>query len=228
MVYGRYYSRRLQKVMLEADDYVLILATFFTFTLCAVGITCMFALVYFVGKGVADSFRETSAEKKFVQSAAGLNTLAKHGTALRSAVEDFAMAALISEQMFLAWMALYGASVALSKVAILLLYVRVFTTSLRRFAVAVWIIGLIVGATGMATVFGSIFQCTPIAYNWDKTLQGRCINKMDLARYTAIPNVITGFAMLILPLPMVWRLKINISQKIALTATFLHGIMLVS
>lgn len=27
MVFGRYYSRRLQKVMLEADDYVLLLAT---------------------------------------------------------------------------------------------------------------------------------------------------------------------------------------------------------
>lgn len=27
MVYGRYYSRRLQKVLLQADDYVLILAT---------------------------------------------------------------------------------------------------------------------------------------------------------------------------------------------------------
>lgn len=27
MVYGRYYSRRLQKVILQADDYVLILAT---------------------------------------------------------------------------------------------------------------------------------------------------------------------------------------------------------
>lgn len=57
MVSGRYYSRRMQKVMLGADDYVLLLATvsrrwrlvmssqansdqLFTFALCAIGITC--------------------------------------------------------------------------------------------------------------------------------------------------------------------------------------------
>lgn len=133
------------------------------------------------------------------------------------------------EQMFIAWTSLYGASVALSKIAILLLYVRVFTTrTLRTFAVAVWIIGSFVGATGIATIFGSIFQCMPIAYNWDKSAQGRCSDKLQFTRFIAIPNVITGFTMLVLPLPMVWRLNVDISQKIALTATFLHGAMSVS
>lgn len=124
-------------------------------------------------------------------------------------------------------MTLYGASVSLSKIAILSLYVRVFTTTSRGFATAVWIIGAFVGATGLVVVCGSIFQCTPIAYNWDKTTQGRCIDKVQFARFMAIPNVITGIGMLILPLPMIRHLNIIFSQKIALTATFLHGIMLV-
>ncbi|KAL8682492.1 MAG: hypothetical protein Q9186_001439 [Xanthomendoza sp. 1 TL-2023] len=102
---------------------------------------------------------------------------------------------------------------------------RVFTTKLRSFTVAVTVIGSLIGATGIATIIGSILQCLPIAYNWDKSTQGRCINEVDFARYTAIPNVVTGFAMLILPLPMAWRLNINVTQKIALTATFLHGII---
>ena len=133
------------------------------------------------------------------------------------------------EQMFIAWTSLYGASVALSKIAILLLYVRVFTTrTSRRFAVAVWIIGLSVGATGIATISGSIFQCMPIAYNWDKSAPGRCMDKLQFTRFMAIPNAVTGLTMLMLPLPMVWRLSVDISQKIALTATFLHGVMSVS
>ncbi|KAI4138787.1 MAG: hypothetical protein L6R39_006608 [Caloplaca ligustica] len=80
-------------------------------------------------------------------------------------------------------------------------------------------------ATGITTIVGSILQCTPIARNWDTTTPGRCLDKLDFARYTAIPNVITGFAMLVLPLPMVWRLNVTFQQKIALTATFLHGII---
>ncbi|KAL8770046.1 MAG: hypothetical protein Q9209_004084 [Squamulea sp. 1 TL-2023] len=120
-------------------------------------------------------------------------------------------------------MSLYGASVALAKIAILLLYVRVFTAELRKFTVGTIVIGCVISATGITTIVGSIFQCTPVAYNWDKTMQGRCINEIVFARYTAIPNVITGLAMLILPLPMVWRLYIEVPQKIALTASFLHG-----
>lgn len=70
------------------------------------------------------------------------------------------------EQIFIAWTTIYGSSIVLSKFAILLLYVRVFTTSSSRaFALAVWIIGCSVGAIGIATIFGSIFQCIPIAYN---------------------------------------------------------------
>ncbi|KAL8934791.1 MAG: hypothetical protein Q9216_005732 [Gyalolechia sp. 2 TL-2023] len=111
------------------------------------------------------------------------------------------------------------------KGAILLLYLRVFTKSNRKFTTAACLIGFVVGATGITMIVGSIFPCTPIAHNWDMKMTGKCINKLDFARYTAIPNVLTGLAMLVLPLPMVWRLNVTIQQKVALTATFLHGVM---
>lgn len=122
-------------------------------------------------------------------------------------------------------MVLYGASVTLSKCAILLLYLRVFTSSVKVFTVATCTIALFVLGTGIATVAGSLLQCKPATLDWNHQASGRCVDPLDFARYIAIPNVISGFAMLILPLPMVWRLNINLQQKIALTATFLHGIM---
>ncbi|KAL9026495.1 MAG: hypothetical protein Q9196_004844, partial [Gyalolechia fulgens] len=192
MVGGRYFSRRVQKVKLEADDFALLLATLFTFALCAIGIT--FPRVARAVNGPDPTGQNSLAEVKLVQAG------------------------------YISWMALYGVSVALSKAAILLLYLRVFTKSDRKFTIEVCVIGFIVGATGITTTVGSIFSCTPIARNWDKNLMGKCINKLDFARYTAIPNVITGLAMLVLPLPMVWRLNIMIQQKVALTATFLHGV----
>ncbi|KAL9581927.1 MAG: hypothetical protein Q9212_003602 [Teloschistes hypoglaucus] len=194
MLFGRGYSRRLQHVMLEADDYVLLLATIFTFALCAIAIA--FPRIAAVG------YQSTIATQQ-----AGVGE-AHH-----------------QQGVFIAWMILYGASVALSKCAILLLYVRVFTTNLRKFTIAVCAIGAVVGVTGITTIVGSIAQCVPISRNWNMAVSGRCIDKVAFARYTAIPNVITGFFMLLLPLPMVWRLNVTVQQKVALTATFLHGIM---
>ena len=126
----------------------------------------------------------------------------------------------------MAWLIIYGLSIALSKCAILLLYIRVFTKSNKRFTFSVYIIGSVVIATGLANTFGAIFQCSPVAYEWNRSISGgKCIDEVTFARYMTIPNVVTGVIMLIMPLPLSWKLNLDISEKIALTATFLHGIM---
>lgn len=129
-------------------------------------------------------------------------------------------------QSFMAWMVVYGFSVMFAKCAILLLYIRVFTTQNRAFAITAYFVGFVIVATGIANAFRSIFQCSPVAYGWDKSIQGGiCMDEVVFARYMAIPNIFTGAVMLIMPIPLVWRLNLSISHKIALTATFLHGIM---
>lgn len=126
----------------------------------------------------------------------------------------------------MAWMIIYGASIALSKCAILLLYIRVFTTSKKSFTITAYAVGFIIIATAIANTFISILQCSPQALAWDKSIQGGvCIDEIAWTRYMAIPNVLTGAIMLIMPLPLVWRLNVPLEAKIALTATFLHGIM---
>lgn len=126
----------------------------------------------------------------------------------------------------MAWLILYGLSIVLSKCAILLLYVRVFTTSNKTFILGVFLVGFIVIATGIANTFVAILQCSPVAYEWNKSIQGgTCINEIAFARYMTIPNVVTGAIMLIMPLPLSWRLNLTVSARIGLMATFLHGIM---
>jgi len=129
-------------------------------------------------------------------------------------------------QSFIAWMIVDGASIALSKCAILLLYIRVFTTCKKAFTITAYLVGLVIIATGMADIFIAILQCSPQSFAWDKSIRGgTCIDEIAWTRYMAIPNVVTGAVMLVMPLPVVWRLNISVSTKIALTATFLHGIM---
>ncbi len=129
-------------------------------------------------------------------------------------------------QGFLAWTALYGLSVAMSKLAILLLYIRIFTTHNNSFYIVSYTVGFVIGVVGIINMLNVVFQCSPINNAWDKSMQhGSCIDELVFARYMAIPNVATGAIMLAMPVPMVWRLKITTQLKIALILTFLHGIM---
>lgn len=74
-------------------------------------------------------------------------------------------------QWFIAWMIVYGLSIAFAKCAILLLYVRVFTTFKKTFTITACIVGFVVILIGLANIFGAIFQCSPRAFAWNKSIK---------------------------------------------------------
>ena len=121
---------------------------------------------------------------------------------------------------------LYGFSIAASKCAILLLYMRIFTSRMRLFRALCYVVGFVIVATCIANTIVAIFSCSPVNYAWNKSVSGgQCIDQVAFARFMSIPNIITGAIMLVMPLPLVWDLNVAMAVKIALTATFLHGIM---
>ena len=90
--------------------------------------------------------------------------------------------------------------------------------------------GFIITATAIANTFAAIFQCSPVHAAWqgtgsDDAKQAKCLNMAAFDEYMAIPNVITGAVMILMPLPPVLRLNVATLQKVALSATFLHGAM---
>lgn len=113
-------------------------------------------------------------------------------------------------------MVVYGLSIALSKCAILLLYIGVFTTRNKDFTVENYLIGFVVIATGVVNKFVTIFQCSPVAYEWNKSIHGgKRVDEVAFARCNADSNVITGAIMLIMPIPLVWSLNPNVLGKFA-------------
>jgi hypothetical protein len=69
-------------------------------------------------------------------------------------------------------------------------------------------------------------QCIPIAALWDKTiLDAKCtqLSPVALSWMPAIGNIVTDVIILVLPLPVVWRLKLPRQQKIGLLAVFCLG-----
>lgn len=109
-----------------------------------------------------------------------------------------------------------------AKISLLLFYVRIFC--IRRFQILVYLVGSLVLAIGITVFFQTIFQCSPIPYGWDRSVgPGTCIDQITFYRYISPFNVLTGILILILPLPLVWKLQAPRAQKVALTAVFVLG-----
>ena len=84
----------------------------------------------------------------------------------------------------------------------------------------------IVSATAVAVSLTAVFQCSPVPYAWDKSIYGgNCIDVASFYVCASIPNVVTDVAILLLPLPMIFKLHTNQSQKVGLSIVFLLGTM---
>ena len=56
---------------------------------------------------------------------------------------------------------------------------------------------------------------------WDKTMNPTCsVNVYDFFIGNAVPNIITDWALLVLPIPYIWRLHQVRAQKVALCGVF--------
>ena len=58
---------------------------------------------------------------------------------------------------------------------------------------------------------------------WKAETPGHCISKCNYFLDTAIPEVVTNFIILAVPLPYVWRLQMKRRQKILVTCIFALG-----
>lgn len=76
----------------------------------------------------------------------------------------------------------------------------------------------------MSQILVTIFQCTPISEFWNRTHPAKCtVDTKSFSIGGAIPNILTDVALLILPLPYIWRLNRPVSQKFALAGIFMLG-----
>lgn len=117
---------------------------------------------------------------------------------------------------------LYLTGVALPKISVLCVYLRIFTSRAARFGCYL-LIGII--AANWATfILVSTFECSPPAYKWDKTIAGgTCLDLDKLAKVSGAPNIATDIAVLVLPVSTVWRLNASYVRKLGLMVVFLAG-----
>ena len=119
---------------------------------------------------------------------------------------------------------LYLVSLVLTKVSILLFYRRLFNIS-KWFRWTVhgaitFVIGYCAGA-----VFAIIFECSPPAATWNIMLRltSHCADIVHINTVIGVFNIFSDFFILLLPLPMLWKLQMPTSKKLGLMVILTSG-----
>ncbi|TLS26808.1 hypothetical protein PpBr36_04800 [Pyricularia pennisetigena] len=194
----RFFSKfRFQAPGVEPFDIFLVAAYIITLGMCALGIrlvaTAAMTIVGGVGQHVA-LFQQPGGDK----------------TKLRGWA-----------QCILAFEIIYFTSVALPKIAIIFMYVRVFNWRDTRRRVA-WALIALNASLAISLIGAACFQCIPLAYWWDRTIPGgRCFDIQAFFHAQAIPGFVLDLFIMALPLKSIWELKLPLIKKIALALIFL-------
>lgn len=117
----------------------------------------------------------------------------------------------------------------MAKLSLLLFLYRIFRVS-RKFRIATWALGFMIVVWSMVTLLLMIFSCRPIKANWNPKLylhpKTRCYPKSyNVLNIHGYCNVISDFALLFLPIPMLWKLQMTLKKKMGLCTVFATGLL---
>ncbi|CAF9932568.1 MAG: hypothetical protein ALECFALPRED_005328 [Alectoria fallacina] len=119
----------------------------------------------------------------------------------------------------------YSITVTTVKLSVLLFYHRMFPNAATtlKFRVGLYSLAVVSVILGLGTFIACVFECDLTSLYWDRTSYGLCIDMKAFLLSTAILNLFTDIAILILPISVVWKLQIKKSQKVAISGIFLLG-----
>ena len=69
-------------------------------------------------------------------------------------------------------------------------------------------------------ILETLLICRPFAYFWDKSVRGVCGNEVITYLTAGIFNLLVDVIIVVLPMPMLWRLQLPWTKKLALTGIF--------
>ncbi len=124
---------------------------------------------------------------------------------------------------------LYNPTAFFAKTSILLQYSRIFNpTGIKDlpmfFAVRIGIFGVFVFY--FMGIFFVIFECDPREKIWNLFITtGHCYNGNAIYKASGIFNVLSDFAILIIPMPSIWKLNMSLRRKLLITGVFASGFL---
>lgn len=118
-------------------------------------------------------------------------------------------------------------ALACIKISILLFYLRIFGQN-KNFRMATYINMAYTIGWAISTWIVNLTVCTPIAFYYDRTIKGgTCKNQAISGSVNGGLSLFGDILILILPVPMVWNLKMNSRRKIGICGIFMLGCLYV-
>ncbi|KAJ5375790.1 hypothetical protein N7517_007796 [Penicillium concentricum] len=117
---------------------------------------------------------------------------------------------------------IYCTTVTLTKSSIIMFYRRIFNLRWSLYYAMAVIIGYFVGVIVTIAV-----ACRPTSFFWeqytDSTAEGTCIDVPQFFLINGIVSVVIDVMILCVPAPIIWRLQMPKSQRVAVTSILLLG-----
>lgn len=117
----------------------------------------------------------------------------------------------------------YKLAINLSKISIVLLYLRIFQL-IKWFRITCWALLGAISAYCAASVLATALQCSPVSRAMDKSIPGTCINMATFWYANAAFSISTDVILLLIPIPLIYRLEITTWYKLALVGCFAVGV----
>lgn len=115
----------------------------------------------------------------------------------------------------------YFVAVALIKLSILFIYLRL--SSNNFFRVFIYIMMGVIVSTGIAFFVACLLQCTPMNKVWQPMVEGYCYNPTHLFFANAGIDLVQDLIIYLMPVHMLWKLKLPTKQRLGLIFIFIVG-----
>ncbi|KAJ5899971.1 hypothetical protein N7495_004715 [Penicillium taxi] len=126
---------------------------------------------------------------------------------------------------------LWAPGVMFIKLSILFLYRSLFLVHQRWFKIALWANGVYAVGLGIGATFVFIFQCWPVEHYWNRFVAyygeeapaGTCLPQLVHLATPQFLSTASDLVILLLPVPIILKLRVDKPRKIAVSAIFLLG-----
>lgn len=118
---------------------------------------------------------------------------------------------------------MYFSAATLTRSSILFFYRRIFIS--KRFTIMVWVVLSMVIGYFISCSIAAVFGCEPVSWFWNRDQPGHCMDEIMFFKVNGILNLILDLIVLLLPIPMLWRLQMYTKKKIALSLIFSLGLL---
>lgn len=121
---------------------------------------------------------------------------------------------------------IYGPTVFFAKLSLFLLYLRIFSPD-RWTRLMIYLGAITCFICYMVTAVTMTALCIPRhEESWIiALLSSRCHKAITMTYVQGVFNIVSDFYLLLLPIPVVWKLQLTLRKKIGISAIFMTGLL---